>query len=285
MKSLLALLFATVVATIVAPRTLSAAQAGSPDYGGIAVDQLLQRDNSGADNWTALSNGKDLAGWTVKIRGHNAGDNYKDTFRVVDGVIQVSYAGYDKFGDRFGHLFYNTPYSRYILSLDYRFTGDQVKGGAGWAFENSGVMIHSQAASSMELDQDFPISVEVQLLGGTGESDRPTANVCTPGTHIEIAGELRRSHCIDSSSKTYPGPQWVHLDVVVLGDELIEHRINGSTVLSYNKPVLSDWWLFSGQPLKSGYISLQSESHPVEFKNIELLDLSNYSGSKIEITQ
>lgn len=190
--------------------------------------------------------------------------------------------GYDKFRARYGHLVYDTPYSHYLLSLDYRFVGDQAPGGAGWAFENSGVMVHSQSAASMGLEQDFPISVEVQLLGGSGEKDRSTANVCTPGTHIKMGSKLRKSHCIDSSSQTYPGAQWVHLDLVVLGKELIEHRINGESVLHYRRPVIGGGMVDGhkeaekrdGQALTRGYISLQSESHPVEFRNIELLNLS-----------
>jgi hypothetical protein len=251
-------------------------------YGEVPVAELLQRTQLGSGDWQNLLMADSLEGWTVKIRGHQAGDNYRDSFQVDNGVLRVSYQGYDKFGDRFGHLFYDQPFSHYILSLDYRFLGEQAKGGAGWAFENSGVMVHSQSAQSMGLEQNFPISVEVQLLGGTGEEDRPTANVCTPGTHIEISGTLRKSHCIESRSATYPGAQWVHLDLVVLGNDLIEHRINGDSVLHYQKPVIGGGMVSDyeesekpdGQALSQGFISLQSESHPVEFRNIELLDLS-----------
>jgi hypothetical protein len=262
--------------------SISAASTAEIDYGGVPVADLLQRGQLGAGDWKNLVEPDGLQGWTPKIRGYQAGENFADTFRVDGDVISVSYQGYDKFKGRFGHLFYDTPYSHYLLSLDYRFVGDQARGGAGWAFENSGVMIHSQSAASMGLKQDFPISVEVQLLGGSGKKKRPTANVCTPGTHIEMAGKLKQSHCIDSSSQTFPGPVWVHLELVVLGNELIEHRINGDSVLSYQKPVIGGGVVAGynkaekkdGQPLSRGFISLQSESHPVEFRHIELLNLS-----------
>ena len=58
--------------------------------------------------------------------------------------------------------------------------------------------------------------------------------------------------------------------------------MNGEFVMSYNKPQIGganvnynmDYWKSrEGEPLKKGYISLQSESHPVEFRNIEILEL------------
>jgi hypothetical protein len=230
------------------------------------------------EQWIKLFNGKDLNNWIIKIKGHPVNDNYKNTFRVKEGKLCVNYDEYDNFDNAFGHIFYKRPFSNYRLKLQYRFIGDQLRGGAGWAKRNSGVMIHSQSPESMELNQDFPVSVEVQLLGGLSNGkERPTGNVCTPGTHIRINGKLITDHCISSSSKTYDGNQWVDLEILVINDSVIKHFINGKEVISYNKPIIGgDFNTFKekeGQALKSGYISLQSESHPVEFKNIELLEL------------
>lgn len=236
------------------------------------------------ENWISLFNGKDLDGWTAKIKGHHLGDNIHDTFRVEDGVIQVSYDGYDgKFGDRFGHLFYNTPYSNYILKMEYRFIGAQLQDGAGWATRNSGVMIHSEDPKKMAKDQNFPLSIEVQMLGGITEGEsRPTANLCTPGTNVVMDGELITEHCTNSVSKTYYGEEWVSLEVEVHNDSLIVHKVNGNEVLRYSKPQYgggdmddysAEYKTKIGQAIKGGYISLQSESHPTEFRNIELLEL------------
>ncbi len=235
------------------------------------------------ENWIKLFNGKNLDGWVVKIKGHALGDNYKNTFRVVDEVIQVNYDGYnDTFNDAFGHLFYKKEFSNYKLRLQYRFTGEQLKDGAGWATRNSGVMVHSQDPESMSLEQDFPICIEVQLLGGLGSEERSTGNLCTPGTHVVMDGKLVTNHCVSSSSKTFNGDQWVQLEILVLNDSIIRHMINGEEVLTYNKPQIGGGNVhvaeeilkhLQGKPLKKGYISLQSESHPVEFKNIELLEL------------
>ena len=251
------------------------------------VQGCKQKQQNSADqfkeNWVKLFNGKDLDDWVVKIKGHDLNDNYKNTFRVVDEVIQVNYDEYDNtFNNAFGHMFYKKEFSNYKLRLQYRFTGDQLKDGAGWATRNSGVMIHSQKPESMTLDQDFPISIEVQLLGGLGTEERSTGNLCTPGTHVVMDEKLVTNHCINSSSKTYHGDQWVQLEILVLNDSIISHMINGEQVLTYTKPQIGGGNVdiaeehlkpLQENPLKKGYISLQSESHPVEFRNIEILEL------------
>ncbi|MES2996287.1 MAG: DUF1080 domain-containing protein [Verrucomicrobiota bacterium] len=227
--------------------------------------------------WVNIFNGKDLAGWTPKIRGCKLGENFQNTYRVRDGAIVVDYSDYKNWDNRFGHLFFKHKFANYRLRLEYRFTGNQVSGGPGWAFRNSGVMIHSEAPETMELEQNFPSSLEVQLLGGTGKGERTTGNLCTPGTHVEIDGKLVTAHCINSKSKTFDGDQWVKIEIEVKNNELIRHLINGEEVIRYSKPI------FGGDPhsdalakvagskdIKEGYFCLQSESHPVEFKNIEI---------------
>lgn len=233
-----------------------------------------------ASEWVQLFNGKDLSGWDVKITGYELNDNYKNTFRVEDGLLKVSYDEYEDFNGEFGHLFYNEKFSHYILRVEYRFVGEQVPGGPDWAFRNSGAMLHSQSAESMGLDQEFPVSIEAQFLGGRGEGERTTANLCTPGTHVVMDGELVTEHCINASSKTYHGDQWVTIEMEVRGDELIRHVIDGETVIAYSQPqiggefVTDDFPLAEGTPVTEGYIALQAESHPIEFRKVELLDLS-----------
>lgn len=231
------------------------------------------------ENWKRLFNGVDLENWKVKIKGHPLGVNWNNTFKVIDSVLRVDYSDYNAFNESFGHIFYDTPYSNYKLKLTYRFIGEQMEGGENWANRNSGVMIHCQKPGSMELDQNFPVSIEVQLLGGiTDRERRSTANLCTPGTHVKIDNELVTAHCIDSQSDTYYGEQWVDLEIEVRNDSIIRHYINGEQVLEYNHPVIGGEFntlvKLDGQPLNKGYISLQSESHTVEFKNIMLLDLN-----------
>ncbi|MBI2686562.1 MAG: DUF1080 domain-containing protein [Acidobacteria bacterium] len=247
----------------------------------LATACLAQNRNADKKEWIQLFNGKNLKGWSPKITGYSLNDNFADTFRVRNGLLQVRYDGYDEFKERFGHLFYKTPYSYYVIAAEYRFTGEQAKGGPGWATRNSGIMIHGQDAATMGKDQDFPISIEVQLLGGLGKGPRTTANLCTPGTNVVRDGKLFTPHCLNSKSKTYDGDQWVRVEVKVLGDEHIEHMIDGEVVLAYDKPQIGGGAVSKFDPavkqdgklLTGGSISLQSESHPIDFRKVELLDL------------
>ncbi len=229
--------------------------------------QEAQKTDAGP-KWVKLFNGKDLTGWTPKFKGCDLGVNYKDTFRVEDGVLKVCYDKYDQFDSRFGHIFYEHSFSHYRIKVEYRFVGEQVASGPGWAFRNNGIMLHCQDPKTMTKDQDFPNSIEVQLLGGDGKNKRPTCNLCTPGTHVVIDGKLEKTHCINSSSETFHGDQWVTAEVEVRGGDIIRHFVNGKQVMEYEKPQLD-----SGQILTSGWISLQAESHPTEFRRIEILPL------------
>ena len=244
---------------------------------GVAAEKQAERET-----WIPLFNGKDLTGWTPKFKGHALGENYKNTFRVEDGVLKVCYDQYDSFGGTFGHLFYAKPFKNYRLRVEYRFVGDQVKGGPGWAFRNNGIMIHGQSPESMRKDQDFPASIEVQLLGGRGTGKRSTLNLCTPGTNVVMDGKLVTRHVINSTSKTYHGDQWVTGEVEVRGNT-IKHIMDGETVLTYTDPQLdprdgdAKKLIEGGQDkmLTGGTISIQAESHPCEFRRIEIMVLED----------
>lgn len=249
----------------------------------LAVATCVAADPPGrAETWVPLFNGKDLTGWIPKFKGHELGVNYAKTFRVEEGVLRVVYDGYSQFEGTFGHLFYKTPFTNYVLRLEYRFVGDQVKGGPGWALRNSGIMIHSQPPETMALGQNFPVSIEVQLLGGDGEHERSTGNCCTPGTHVVMDGKRITQHCINSSSATYAGDQWVTVEVEAHSNGRTRHRINGQEVLAYEQPQLDPEdadarkLIHDGNVmLHGGYIALQSESHPVEFRRVEIRPLTD----------
>jgi hypothetical protein len=265
--------------------------------------QTSKRSNQNTENWISLFNGKDLTGWDMKIADRPLNDNYLNTFQVEKGMIRIVYDAYENFDDKYGHLYYKKPYSHYKLRFDYRFVGEQTSGGEAWNIRNSGVMVHSQSAESNTFEQHFPVSIEVQLLGGLSNGkERNTANLCSPGTAVERFGEIDYRHCINSSSRTYDGDQWVSVEVVVMGDEYIAHLIENDTVLRYEHPQIGgafinknqkgkDWesmgvtnkeeWIAKeGQYLSEGYIALQAESHPIDFKNIELLNLCGCTDPK-----
>lgn len=247
----------------------------------LAAALLATTSPSPQGKWVDLFNGKDLTGWKAKIKGHKFGENFGDTFRVKDGVIQVDYSKYGgKFENRFGHLFYKKSYSNYIFRMEYRFIGDQIADGPGWAWRNSGIMIHCQDPKTMSLDQDFPVSAEVQLLGGPEKDKRTTANLCTPGTNVMMDGRLITQHCNDSTSDTFRGDQWVRVEVEVHASGRVIHRVNGTEVLTYEgiqlDPQDADGKrLIKGDNLmiSAGFISLQSESHPCEFRKIQIMEL------------
>ena len=221
------------------------------------------------EEWIPLFNGENLDGWDIKIAGYELNHNFGNTFRVEDGLLKVCYDEYDEFTGQFGHIFYDEPFSHYRLRVVYRFVGEQVHGGQGWAFRNNGIMFHSQSAESMSLDQHFPVSVEAQLLGGDGINERPNGSVCTPGTNVVIDGERRFEHCISSASLTFHGDDWISFELVVYGDSLVHHIIEGDTVLTYGGLQREA----DGMPLSKGHIALQAESHPTHFKKIEILHL------------
>jgi len=252
----------------------------------------LAQNDPKKEEWQQLFNGKNLQNWDIKIAGQPLNDNYKNTFRVEDGMLRIAYDQYQKFDGKYGHIYYNQPFSYYILRFEYRFVGKQTPEGAAWNVRNSGVMIHSQSAKSMGRDQDFPVSLEIQTLGGLGTGPRTTANLCTPGTIVETGGQVNPEHCIESRSKTYDGDQWVTITAVVLGDSIIHHIMEGDTVLTYEHPRVGggyvskdydfvsahvpnpqDWIKKDGTLLGEGYIALQAESHPIDFRKVEVLNL------------
>lgn len=254
-----------------------------PGSGVTASLAAQEPSQGGAIVWRPLFNGKDLSGWTPKITGYEPGQDPLGTFRVEDGLLTVSYEAYGDFDARFGHLFYETPFSEYALRIEYRFIGEQAKGGPGWALRNSGVMFHAQAPGTMLRDQDFPISLEAQFLGGNGRDDRPTMNLCTPGTHVEIGGTLEQRHCITADAPTFHGDEWVTVELVVRGGGSIAHVIAGDTVLAYANPVIGGGVVeefdpgvkIDGTPLDGGYIALQSESHPIQFRGVWIRELES----------
>ncbi|MDJ0700002.1 MAG: DUF1080 domain-containing protein [Woeseiaceae bacterium] len=250
----------------------------------LALLPLLAFSAAASQEWVSLFDGQSLDGWTPKIRGYPAGENFADTFRIVDGAITVAYDGYESFDARYGHLFFDTPYSHYRLRLEYRFVGDQAPDGEGWAYRNSGVMFHAQSPESMPDEQDFPISIEFQFLGGKADGNpRPTAAMCSPGTEIDIDGTRASDHCVPSEAPTFVGDDWVRVELLVEGADRVVHYVEGEPVIEYGNLTIGGGVVSGhdpamktdGESLSRGHIALQSESHPIQFRRIELLDLSD----------
>jgi len=258
---------------------LSVAAAGAS----LSARQIVDADKK---DWMQLFNGKDLKDWTIKFSHHDLGENFNDTFRVEDGLLKVRYDKWTEWHGEFGHIFYKQPFSYYMLAAEYRFVGDQLPPAAAvnlnWAKRNNGLMLFCLDPKTMTKDQSFPVSIEVQLLGGLSDGKpRSTANLCTPGTNVVMNGKLHTPHCTNSTSKTYDGDQWVRVEVIVHGDEQIRHVIDGQTVLEYSKPQIGGDGAEPSDPkvkidgtiLTGGFISLQAETAPADFRKVELLNL------------
>lgn len=263
--------------------------------GGCAGDNS-QSDVASVEEWVSLFNGVDLTGWTPKIRGLEVGQDPHATFRVEDGLLTVQYDGDADFDGQFGHLFFERPFESFHLQVEYRFVGEQARGGPEWAFRNSGVMFHAQSPQSMRLNQDFPVSLEAQFLGapqlvdGAGDSEaetaldlhRPTGSLCTPGTDVEQDGQRRTQHCLTADGPTFFGDQWVRFDLIVRGDSIV-HVIGGDTVMAYQNPRVGGGNVedadpevkIDGTPLTRGYVALQSESHPVQFRTVRIREFAS----------
>jgi hypothetical protein len=247
----------------------------------LSVLMSCKTSNPVEEEWTALFNGRDLDGWIIKTTKYQMGENINNTVRVEDGLLKMVYDDYESFNGEFTHLFYKEKFSYYKLIVEYRFVGEQPAGGPSWAARNSGAMIHGQTPESMETDQTFPVSIEVQFLGGLGTGERTTSNLCTPGTSAEMNGEMLPGSCINSSSKTYHGDVWVVAETIVHGNEQIWHLVEGDTVLNYQRPQLDSLDSrygkmlehYGSQMISEGTISFQGESSPIEFRTIKLLNL------------
>jgi hypothetical protein len=272
-------------AALLAAALLAGCAANTASQGASATNDPNRED------WIQLFNGKDLNDWQIKFAHHPLGDNFNNTFRVENGLLEVRYDKWTGFNGEFGHIFYNKPFSYYIVATEYRFVGEQVTGagpGNAWAIRNNGIMVASQSPESMGLDQDFPMSIEVQLLGGLGKGPRSTGNLCTPGTNVVMEGKLVTRHCTNSTSKTYDGDQWVRVEAMVLGDSVIKHIVEGDTVLVYDKPQegggsannMKPGVMQPGKLISSGYITLQAETAPIDFRKVELLNLEGCTDPK-----
>jgi Domain of Unknown Function (DUF1080) len=242
--------------------------------------------------WTKIWNGTNLSDWDIKFQGSALNVNLNNTFRAVDGNLEVNYSGWTGFNNQFGHAGYKVrPFSFYFIRAEHQHWGAQPSGSPGWARENNGLMLHSQSVASMGQNQDFPVSMEVQLLGsGNTESDNnSTLNLCTPGTAFyttPTGGTRNDSHCFSASTNTRVGTGvWQWSSVLVMGDSIIRHyngpTATGTPTLTWYRPVRATNSgaggitipMVNNERITEGYITIQAETHPYRFRTIEVLNL------------
>lgn len=232
-----------------------------------------------APKWVSLFNGENFDGWTMRILGQELGENYANTFRIDSGMLKIRYDEYGSFDDQFGAIYFNKPYSNYRLKVEYRFVGETAPGAPEWGYRDSGVQFHSQSPNSLKPDQAFPVCLEFNLHGGNGTDERPTGEICASGTTVEIGNAQNDSFCTPPEvKKTFHGDQWVTLEIEVK-DTVITHYVNGEKILTYSNPRYNAQdengkvFIVEGNDrVTSGFISLQSNSHPIDFRKIEILE-------------
>lgn len=229
--------------------------------------------------WVTLFNGKNLDNWTPKVVGHPLGENFGNTFRVADGILSTRYDQYDSFNNRFGALYYNKKFTNYRLKVEYRFVGNLTPGAPSWGFRDGGIQYHCQDPASVALDQLFPVCLEFNLLGGNGKDDRANGEICASGIYVAMNGKRNSSYCTPPTVKrTFHGDQWVTAEIEVR-DGKITHYLNGEKVLEFENPrydpgnINGKKFIIDGNDVvKDGYISLQSNSHPMDFRKIEIME-------------
>lgn len=231
------------------------------------------------EKWISIFNGKDLDNWIPKIAGYKPGENFGNTFRVQDGILSTRYDQYDSFSNKFGALYYNKKITNYRLKVEYRFVGNTTPGAPSWGYRDGGIQYHSQSPYSVELMQRFPVCLEYNLHGGNGKDERPVGEICASGMYVEIDGKRNSSYCTPATVKrTFHGDQWVTAEIDVR-DGRITHFVNGEIILQFENPrldsahALAKNLIVNGNDIvKDGYISLQSNSHPMDFRKIEIME-------------
>lgn len=236
-------------------------------------------DDPNAKKWISLFNGKDLDGWRIKIAGYKLDENFGNTFRVQDSILSIRYDQYDSFKNKFGALYYGKKFSNYRLKVEYRFVGETTPGAPDWGFRDSGVQYHSQSPESLGIDQSFPVCLEYNLHGGNGKDERPVGELCASGTYVEINGKRNETFCtLPTVKKTFHGDQWVTLEIDIQNGNVI-HFVNGAEILRFENPhydpnheIAKSLISGDGNAISSGFISLQSNSHPIDFRKIDIME-------------
>jgi hypothetical protein len=163
------------------------------------------------EKWISIFNGENLDGWTPKVTGYKSGENPLNGFRVEDGILKVDYRKFAAFNGRFGHLFYKDKLSSYILHIEYRFVGELLPDAPSYCIRNSGVMVCSQSPGSMDINENWPVSIEVQLLGSTDKLKQTTGirnivfrnidvtqSIYNPGYSMSLIGGYDSQHTAEN---------------------------------------------------------------------------------------
>lgn len=210
---------------------------------GLVTGMTLSLTLRGAElepGFVSLFNGRDLSGW-VNV------NCAPDTFTVRDGVIYST-------GLPTGLLRSEQQYENFILELEWR----HLQAGG-----NAGLFVWSAPLTAP--GTPFARAIEVQILDG-----RNSANATSHGDVFAIHGSTMtpdRPHpggwarCLPSEFRCQPAGQWNHYRVTC-NDGTIKLAVNGKEVSGG-----------TGCNYRQGYLCLESEGGPAEFRNLRLKPL------------
>jgi|BioPla2DNA2_1021312.scaffolds.fasta_scaffold17704_2 hypothetical protein len=191
------------------------------------------------DKTVPLFNGKDLAGWVVFTNPADSTTDAAGTFTVKDGVLAVR-------GQPYGYIRTEKQYKDYRVSLEFRWAGE--KGSNSGFFQR----VHGE-------DKIWPVGLECQLGSGNvgdliGLGGYPFEEA------VQQLGRFQMKPRITDTDPEKPVGEWNQIEVECLGP-YVKYTVNG---ILANEAAVAD---------VSGFIALQSEGGPVEFRNIRIQEL------------
>lgn len=202
-----------------------------------------------ADGFVSLFNGRDLAGWTDV-------NCAPETWSVRDGKIVCT-------GLPTGVLRTTRHYENFILEVEWRHL---TSGG------NSGVFIWGSDINPVGVQ--FLRGIEVQVLdeGYVKRYEQRTGKKSTgftahgdvfpiQGATMKPIGRTNGRRSFPSEDRSKPSPEWNHYRIVANNGSIRLH-VNGKEVSGGDEC-----------HYRKGYLALESEGAPVEFRNIRIKEL------------
>jgi len=188
-----------------------------------------------------LFNGKDLEGWTLFVNDPEVAAT--DVFSVVDGNIRIA-------GNPFGFMRTNEKYTDVVLHAEWRWVGEGTNSGI-FSLVQDGLLCWPNA---MECQLKAGSAGDFVMLGG---ADIKELDLPTDETRPRFPVQKREG---DSSEK--PVGEWNVAEIVITSDGGVDVTING---VHQNHATNRNY--------TEGYIALQSEGGPIEFRNVTVTRL------------
>lgn len=201
------------------------------------------------DGWVNLFNGKDLSNW-VNV------NCAPETWTVADGVIKCT-------GKPTGALRTPKMYENFVMEVEWR----HMKSGG-----NAGIFVWASPIAAKGVP--FLRAVEVQVLDhGYGNTDSYTTHgdvFPIHGSTMDPFGKHRGMRSFPSEQRSKPSPEWNHYRIEG-NNGVLRLSVNGKEVSGGEK---CNW--------RKGYIGLESEGSPTEWRMVKIKELPSSSAPAAE---